>query len=95
MKASLKRKWVMALRNGKYKQGNGRLYDPKTRKYCCLGVLGRCARARIVDSWRGILTDSLAEEIGVTEDEQRGLAKKNDSGHWSFNRIATWIEANL
>lgn len=33
-----KSKWVDALRSGKYKQGNGALYDSNRGEYCCLGV---------------------------------------------------------
>ena len=34
------KKWVEALRNGGYKQGEGNLYNENTDTYCCLGVLG-------------------------------------------------------
>lgn len=37
MKDSAK-KWVEALRSGKYKQAKNVLYDEKTGGYCCLGV---------------------------------------------------------
>ena len=33
-----RKKWVAALRSGKYKQGKGQLYDNLDEKYCCLGV---------------------------------------------------------
>lgn len=38
MKAEIKRKWLEALRSGKYKQGQKRLRGLDNR-YCCLGVL--------------------------------------------------------
>lgn len=36
------RKWIRALRSGKYQQGRGTLcqFDKGEFKYCCLGVLG-------------------------------------------------------
>lgn len=37
MPKSIRRKWLNALRSGKYKQGKGAL--EKDGKYCCLGVL--------------------------------------------------------
>jgi len=39
MDAQLKAKWVEALRSGKFKQGEGRLHEPKEDSFCCLGVL--------------------------------------------------------
>ena len=38
---AFKKKWVKALRSGKYKQGRCRLYNPETDSYCCLGVACR------------------------------------------------------
>ena len=37
MNARVKRKWIAALRSGKYEQGQGWLMNGE--KYCCLGVL--------------------------------------------------------
>ena len=34
---AIKKRWLKALRSGKYKQAQGKLYDGKD--YCCLGVL--------------------------------------------------------
>lgn len=43
MKASIKKRWVAALRSGKYKQGMGDLrregFKEGEHEYCCLGVL--------------------------------------------------------
>lgn len=39
MKPELKKKWVDALRSGKYIQGRSWLKNTKTNTYCCLGVL--------------------------------------------------------
>lgn len=38
MNAEVKRKWVEALRSGKYRQGKNRLRNTKG-EFCCLGVL--------------------------------------------------------
>ena len=37
MKKEIKKKWVKALRSGKYKQGRGELREED--RFCCLGVL--------------------------------------------------------
>lgn len=34
-----KRRWVSALRSGKYAQGDSELYNPGDKSFCCLGVL--------------------------------------------------------
>ncbi len=41
MDKKIAKKWIVALRSGKYTQGKGILCieDNKTPKYCCLGVL--------------------------------------------------------
>lgn len=40
--AKIKKKWLKALRSGDYKQGEGALYKPKEKSFCCLGVLEHC-----------------------------------------------------
>lgn len=39
MKKAIADQWVKALRSGKYKQGQGKLYRDGNDSYCCLGVL--------------------------------------------------------
>lgn len=41
MNARVKKKWLRALRSGKYKQGRGQLHkvDRDEHRFCCLGVL--------------------------------------------------------
>lgn len=52
IKASIKKKWISALRSGNYKQGQGNLCTSMSQRHCCLGVL-----ADIVDpernTWEG------------------------------------------
>jgi hypothetical protein len=107
MDADLKKRWVKALRSGKYEQGRERLRqtgDARKHAYCCIGVL-----CNIVDR-RGWLDDDeqphkLAndceemsppnrERAGLSGEEQAALINMNDNGA-SFVEIADYIEQNL
>ena len=114
MKADVKRRWVKALRSGKYKQGRQYLRQTLNGqdKFCCLGaVTDICGkrwnkgRTKLLEAGvqqvfcfrgnAGTLDGRFRAEIGLTDSEEAILATKNDSGRWSFKRIATWIEKNL
>ncbi len=41
-----KKKWLIALRSGEFKQGSGRLQQ-KTGEYCCLGVACRILHPKV------------------------------------------------
>lgn len=98
----LKRDWIKALRSGKFKQGQCRLWNKEENTYCCLGVLGTLCGVKK-------LSDKSQEEFlgkghpGYTKVPEvvRGeskiameLANKNDNGS-SFSEIADYIEENL
>ncbi len=85
------RKWVKALRSGKYDQDtSGELKNEFG--YCCLGVakeIGLCnAKKSNGDAKHWVSTKFIPYPT------QESLANMNDSGKWSFNRIATYIEKN-
>lgn len=105
-----KRKWVNALRSGKFKQGEQQLrsideYNEQT--YCCLGVACALGIAKPKTGWTGeyVKDDFLPVEI------QLKLAAWNDGFEMSLNQdsepvnsarvkktfrgIATWIEKYL
>ena len=98
----VKNKWVKALRSGLYKQGILKLKDEekivlgRTRpaRYCCLGVAYECGLAK-TEHGRSVLGESFLNENFAPIKLQKELAIRNDSGEWSFKRIATWIEKNL
>ncbi|MFC4114138.1 hypothetical protein [Nonomuraea zeae] len=46
MNAEVKADWVAALRSGEYTQAEGKLFDPETGGYCCLGVLCNLAEKK-------------------------------------------------
>lgn len=100
MDAKLKRKWVAALRSGKYKQGTNALHED--RAYCCLGVLATVSGCRWrngyplisghhVDDGGELLSPTI---FGLPAPIQKKLARKNDKGE-PFDRIADYIEEHL
>lgn len=104
MDKALKKRWVEALRSGKYDQGIGCLRTPRGA-FCCLGVL-----ADILDpsGWRKgkygnpgepvhpLAADNghLSEGAGLSVRTQLSLIKKND-GEWNFAQIADYIEKRI
>lgn len=50
MKPSIKKRWLEALRSGKYQQGKGVLLD-KDHNFCCLGVLCDIAGPELGGQW--------------------------------------------
>lgn len=106
MKQSIAKRWVKALRSGKYKQGRGKLrrVEDEVTKHCCLGVLCELRGVRF-DGARGGLNReelkwggfeskaSLITAPDVLWGQPQTLAELNDAG-WSFERIATYIEKN-
>lgn len=85
MKKSVMKRWVAALRSGKYSQGRGRLRKNETEvtQYCCLGVLcdiskqGTFKRDGITytakserQSYKGMLPPSIIKWAGMSEGGQ-------------------------
>lgn len=102
---AFKRKWVAALRSGKYKQGSGLLYNEG--RMCCLGVAGRiCGISKEALRRRGMpadLSDGALKKFPTRLRMPRTadcLAKMNDGvldvvRRKTFPQIATWIEKHL
>ena len=94
----LKKKWVVALRSGKYEQGKEALRNGD--KYCCLGVLCEIETGAKPNKVP-FPSNARKERLGLTSKECDTLAEFNDGNGplcrkpWSFKRIATWIEKNL
>ena len=88
------KKWVKALRSGKYKQTIGHLADETG--FCCLGVACELAKqAGIipdlptrVQNWLG-LQDCFGK---IDNGKYNDLTSYNDFGKWSFKKIANLIE---
>ncbi len=100
MDRNFKRRWLRALRSGKYKQTRKQLKGPKG--FCCLGVACEIAKPGI--DWETdthpyasaeLLSDYFASKIKLSNQVQKKLASLNDGGHHNFNKIADFIEENL
>lgn len=103
-----KRKWLAALRSGKYKQGKLNLYDKKYDVYCCLGVACDIVGYHEYLARHGGRGNIARQRIKVPQilhgQEEGSISEKliymND-GSWSykksktFKQIANWIENNL
>jgi hypothetical protein len=93
----LQRKWIKALRSGKFTQGTGSLREeqPDGVDYCCLGVLCEVAGVSKRRWHQRILPGlHLTRELGLNLDLVWSLADMNDRG-CSFNVIANELERNL
>lgn len=100
-----KDRWVKMLRSGKYHQGQYRLRrnedDCEVNSYCCLGVACLAAGYRPEDiGGNCIYKDMYPKTPKILHFEQNNritnkLIEFNDSGKWSFKKIATYIEKYL
>jgi hypothetical protein len=94
-----KRKWIDALRSGKYKQGKGRLKTEDaillTNKHCCLGVACEIGITNPQNNFSLINNSGLCNPTEfITLDMQYYLSTLNDEGQ-TFEEIANYIEKNL
>jgi hypothetical protein len=106
-----KKKWLAALRSGKFKQGIEALENDG--KYCCLGVACRIVHPKInlqdtpfisearigVNGWtKDSLRKIKVPNILKGEDDENIIVRKlskMNDGGSSFKKIAAWIEKNL
>lgn len=103
MNQTVKKKWVEALRSGKYIQTFGRLKN-NSGCYCALGVL-----CDVIDPnawvnnygdnlWRGdnaLPPSSLRSAIHLSINDACEVSIRNDNNRYNFEQIANWIENNL
>lgn len=97
-----RKKWVTALRSGKYKQGSRMLYKDTDNSFCCLGVAACELGIKLKDVCGGYLIGHLnpkianvAVRLGLNLREHDRLINMNDIDQKDFNQIADWIEENL
>lgn len=106
MKQAIKKRWISALKSGKYKQGKKRLAH--AGRHCCLGVLadlaikdGVCSYSEAIGE-NCLLTDSIRKWSGIETDNPeveyeggfKSLASLNDDEGLSFRKIAEYISSN-
>lgn len=105
---AFKKKWVKALRSGDYLQAKSALYDRTANGYkggyCCLGIACVIQHPKLNLQGGWIIDDTAKKAKNVpsvlkgNEDNNElveKLSSMNDSGKWSFNRIATYVEKYL
>lgn len=110
MNKDIKKKWINALRSGKYKQGSGWLLEDN--KYCCLGVLSdilhspkktilgvemptvNVCKKAGISYTKDLNNPSRVQGDGDGDNDAYKLAGFNDGGK-SFKWIASWIEKKL
>lgn len=100
-----KKKWVDALRSGRYKQGKQTLKS--SNGYCCLGVL--CVTQGLkfkTDANDDVclhnypdtyvnLPRVIRQSLGLSSRHQLRLIEMNDDEGKTFKEIASWIERFL
>jgi fatty acid/phospholipid biosynthesis enzyme len=103
------KKWLTALRSGKFKQTQEELYNKNTGGFCCLGVA--CVVAGHTKNikkygYEGYISAKTSSGLPVFrkipaqlrgEDNRlaKHLASLNDNDNYAFSEIADWIEKNV
>lgn len=104
LRKDMKKKWLKALRSGKYKQGTGVLFDDDETDggYCCLGVLAACSGFSSEDMDGIGFPDSLDNSMFTETNwcvpykgRLQPLNELNDCTRLSFKQIANIIERTV
>jgi hypothetical protein len=106
MDEKLKKKWVKALRSGKYRQAKGKLCTSTGASHCCLGVLLDVQGADIFEEYptnedRETNTLPVEWSAGLSFSTATELANMNDGAgqfqgrRMNFKQIADYIEKYL
>lgn len=100
------RKWIDALRSGKYKQGRYFLCNVDD-EYCCLGVAAEVLGAKKQRAGRNTAYTFKTDDASstqiishlfpdvISEPLEKELAHKNDADGYTFVQIADYIEAEI
>lgn len=106
LKPRITKKWIKALRSGKFQQGKN--YLCKDDKYCCLGVLAVKyfgedvfvpAKGHGIENIKSIegnishLPNIFKNKVGLDYDTEQRLIVMNDCDNKNFNQIADYIES--
>src|SRR5688572_8236 len=80
----LKKKWVAALRSGKFKQGHEMLYRPPEEgadedgKFCCLGVLGSVIGVKLSKMEYRDFLSKVVQPCPLSGEDENFLGSVND-----------------
>ena len=96
MNKKVMKKWVKALRSGKYKQGTGTLkhYDTNAQaRHCCLGVLCELYNDQMKKDKKKTLSEKTLHHDSFTH----GVVEFNRSRDYLPKKVVDWagIENNL
>jgi hypothetical protein len=99
------KKWIKALRSGKYKQTREKLCDDKRESFCCLGVLCDVLKLPYTVNYDGqrayyyscsMLPIVAVAMVGLSTSEgdfgSSSLINLNDKSKYSFKKIADVLE---
>lgn len=100
---ALKTKWLKALRSGNYMQGRSYLYDSFTNRYCCLGVLVKCATNETPPLFKSLPSYNFCKQYNIGNinpivfhnGNLNPLSYLNDGEKLSFKQIANIIEKQI
>ena len=76
---TVRKKWIAALRSGKYEQGRDQLRSGK--EYCCLGVLCDLAVKN------GVISRFIGKDGLLPRKVQKWAALSTDDGNYSTNKL--------
>lgn len=87
------RKWIKALRSGKYRQWRGRLHgkNQHVEGYCCLGVAEKVCDLPRASNYEL----NIAKIPGLEYKQSERLIIMNDKERANFNEIASYIEERI
>jgi hypothetical protein len=87
------KKWIKALRSGKWKQSRGAFRGTKGG-YCCLAVADEVLGIGARPGTMGGRELDVCRHLCILEYRAK-LIRLNDLSHRSFSYIADWIEKNI
>lgn len=93
MNKKVMKKWVKALRSGKYKQGQGTLKQYKSKdqaKHCCLGVLCELYNEEMSKKKKKKLSEKLIQPDSYYHSSFHGLVEFNKSRDYLPNKVTKW-----
>lgn len=98
------KKWIRALRSGKYRQGREKLRT-KAGGYCCLGVGLKIMYPKIKDFDEIVKKHNRGNDLmpalgnrkkmDISEKLSGTLAELNDRKKWKFKKIADFIAGKI